>query len=275
MNSLALTIALPLLAAFLTPSVSRLSRTLGLALGPLALLGSLILILQLASAETGTGSGTGTGFSVTPFSMAPFSMTLGGFSPPFGINFYVDELALLFAGLVQLVTLVLWPWKDESVKDDAASSATEDATQNRARQLALTLLLAAAATGLSLSGDLFNIYVFYELLSVATFGLVASGSRQSSSGATFTAAFHYLAVSGLGSVLALTGITLIYSSTGTLNLAQLSLLAPEFLADNKGLAAFALILLGVGVKAELFPVNTWSPRSIPPHRGASRPCWPG
>ncbi len=223
MNLIVLTIALPFLAAFLLPPIGRVLEPLGRTLGPLVLIGSLWLVLDAWQASGGV----------------PYTVTVGGFLPPMGITLYVDRLALLFTLLVALATLLLWPWQR------AADS----------RECALTLLLAGAASGLALSGDLFNIYVFYELVSVASFGLVAV-RRQ---GAAFVATLRYLVISGLGTVLALTGIALIYGQTGTLNLAQLSQLAPELLSGPVGLTAFLLMLLGFGVKGELFPVNTWVP----------------
>jgi len=90
---------------------------------------------------------------------------------------------------------------------------------------------------------------------VASYGL-AAGSRTA---AAQVATFRYVILGSLGSLLALIGITLIYFRTGTLNLAHLADLAPQTLHDPLGLAAFFLILLGLGVKAELFLVNTWAP----------------
>lgn len=233
MNAIALGVALPLLAAFLTPSLHRLSRLAAYLLGPITLVALLVVIAKVAFDDGGT-----------PFSMTPFSIALGGFAPPLGINFYVDGVALLFAALIAIMALLLWPW-----------SLPESSSAERPRQYALTLLLIAASTGLCLSGDLFNIYVFYELLSVASFGLVAAkGSRSS-----LNAAFRYLVLSAFGTVMMLTGIALIYSAAGTLNLAQLAEIASTALNDKQALAAFALILLGIGVKAELFPVNQWVP----------------
>ncbi len=117
------------------------------------------------------------------------------------------------------------------------------------------LLLAAAATGLAMSGDLFNIYVFYELTAVATFGLVALKGTPAAQIATVRS----LLLSAFGSVLVLLGIAILYTQTGTLNLAQIGQLAPAALQGPAGLAAFAFMLIGFGVKAELFPVNTWVP----------------
>ncbi|MCB1736158.1 MAG: NADH-quinone oxidoreductase subunit J [Gammaproteobacteria bacterium] len=224
MNAIVLPVVLPLLAAFLLPSLARIWSSAARVLGPVLMLVSLCVLW------------TTWGEHPTPFVVA-----LGGFQPPMGIAFHVDSVAMLFAFLVAGGALLMWPaWTDDDTMP---------------RLAALTLLLVAAATGLALSGDLFNVYVFYELLSVASFGLVSARRT----GAAFAAGFRYLVISGFGSVLALLGIALIYLRTGTLNIAHLGQLAPESLADPFGLAAFALLLLGFGVKAELFPVNTWVP----------------
>ncbi|MGA7180834.1 MAG: proton-conducting transporter membrane subunit [Thiobacillaceae bacterium] len=225
MNALALPVALPLLAAFLMRPASLVSGSLARWLGPLVLVlcaGLLGYIALLAQGQ-------------------PVSAAIGGYAAPLGIVFYADRLALLFALAVPLFALLLWPREGMRSGGD--------------RVAALMLLLAGAGTGLAISGDLFNLFVFYELLSVASFGLVAA----SGTARAWAATVRYLLISGFASVLALIGITLVYAQTGTLNLAQLSELAPERLANPLGLAAFACLLIGFGVKAELFPVNAWVP----------------
>ncbi|MCU7804550.1 MAG: NADH-quinone oxidoreductase subunit J [Candidatus Thiodiazotropha sp. (ex Lucinoma borealis)] len=221
---LVLTIALPLLGAFLLPIIMRSSLAMGVWIGPVILgYGCWILAnLWLHGNEQ------------------PFSIAIGGFVPPLGINLYVDAMALLFAFATQLLGLIFWPFRLD---------------QDAPKRQALMLLLVASSTGLALSGDLFNLYVFYELVAVSTFGLIAA----SSSSAAYVATIRYLILSGIGSVLTLFGIALIYAQTGTLNLAHLAQLAPDQLNNDLGLAAFLAILIGIGVKAELFPVNTWVP----------------
>ncbi|MES9925791.1 MAG: proton-conducting transporter membrane subunit [Candidatus Thiodiazotropha endolucinida] len=221
---LVLTIALPLLGAFLLPILMRSSIAIALWSGPAILIYGCWTIADIWLQG----------------STQPVSIAIGGFAPPLGINLYIDSLALLFAFAVQLLGLIFWPF-------------TLD--QDSARRQALMLLLVAASTGLALSGDLFNLYVFYELAAVATFGLASA----SGSSAAYVATLRYLILSGIGSVLTLFGIALIYSKTGTLNLAHLAQLAPAQLNDELGLTAFLSILIGIGVKAELFPVNTWVP----------------
>ncbi len=220
-----LMVVLPLLSAFLLPIVARGSARAGRLFGPLVLaLNCVIGLLAWSAVAEQTQV-----------------IALGGFQPPLGIAFYIDRLALLFAIAVSLGVLLLWP---DAGEDEAAQ-----------RENTLTLVLVASATGLALSGDLFNIYVFYELTAVASYGLAAARRT----GAAYAATLRYVVISSFGAALMLIGIALVYLATGTLNLAQLAQLAPDTLDGPLGLAAFVFILIGAGVKAELFPVNTWVP----------------
>ncbi len=220
---LPLLIVVPLLVAFLLqPLAGRAQSSSALLswVGPLLMVLSLLYTLPLGD----------------QVSEQPLSLVMGGFVAPMGINLYLDGLSWLLLVALQLGLLLLWPHGKP------------------VREQALMLLLAASSTGMALSGDLFNLYVFYELLAVATFGLVAAGESRAST----LVSFRYLLLSGLGSVLALSGIALVYSHTGTLNLAHLAQLVYSESAQLP-LAAFLLMLLGFGVKAELFAVNSWVP----------------
>ena len=223
MSKVVLLIVLPLLTAFLLPVIDRFSPLAGRWVGPAVLLLTSAIGVSLWG-ELANGA---------------LAIEIGGFRPPLGITLYVDQLALLLALAVTLGTLLLWPGGGE----------------DRLRQSTLALLLAGSGSGLALSGDLFNIYVFYELVAVVSYGLIASRGTA----AVFAATTRYLIISSFGAAMALAGIALVYQATGTLNLAHLAQLAPEKLNNLQGLAAFVLLLVGFGVKAELFPVNAWVP----------------
>ena len=219
MNAIWLVI-LPILGAFLLPLIYRQNTRVGTWIGPFILGLSLILAFGLWGDIAANGVQT---------------ILMGGFPAPVGIVFYVDHLALLFVIMLVLGTLVLWLGKEKG----------------NIQEETLLLLIVAGGSGLVLSGDLFNIYVFYEIVAVASYGLAASRG-------SYAASLRFLILGALGSSLLLLGIALIYAITGTLNLAHLAT-HPEILQGTVGLTAFALILIGLGVKAELFPVNTWVP----------------
>lgn len=224
MKAIILLIVLPLLTAFVLPILHRQFRTLAYWAGPVTLLITVML-----------------GLAAWPqIAQQPYSLAVGGFQPPLGITLYIDRLALLFTLAVHIGSLILWVAWDDRI----------DAIRRRV----LLLILAGAGSGLVLSGDLFNIYVFYELLAVASYGLVIRPANR----ASYIAAIRYLLIGGLGAALILIGIALIYAQTGTLNLAQLSQSSARL--DNvAGQVAFIMLLVGFGVKAEMFAVNIWVP----------------
>ncbi|MCB2099768.1 MAG: hypothetical protein KDE22_02780, partial [Rhodobacterales bacterium] len=219
-----LPVALPLLVAFLLPLVGRLSEGLARLVAQLTTLAVAVIALALWPLVAENGA---------------LVSAMGGFAAPIGIVFYADKLALLFVVALAIGLLLFRPRREH------------DGTKVQT----LLLLLLAGGSGLVLSGDLFNIFVFYEITAVATYGLGASGNT----GAGYGASLRYLLLSALGSAFALLGIALVYAAAGTLNLADLSQLAGERLTGPVGLTAFVLMVLGFGVKAELFPVNTWVP----------------
>lgn len=217
-----LVVILPLMAAFIYQPLQRINAIIARYFALLVVLVNIGMGLALWQAVTQRG---------------PQTEYLGGFLAPLGIVFYADLFSILLVMLISAMSLLLWP----RGQCDAV------------REPVLALVLMAGSCGLALSADLFNLFVFYELVAVACYGLAASRGT----GASHAAALRFMIISATGSALALLGIALIYTLTGTLNLAQLSQLAPEFLSGPVGLAAFTLMLIGFGVKAELFPVNVW------------------
>lgn len=218
-----LLIVVPLLAAFLLASIGRASVLLARIAGPVVLVASVVMAGQLWLLVQRTGT---------------VVVAVGGFPAPLGIVLHADPLGVIFTLATALMALLLWP-----------------RGSLRVREQTLTLLLVAAGSGMALSGDLFNLYVFYEIVAVACYGLAAGRDR----GLAYVAAVRYLILGAVGSALALIGIGLLYRATGTLNLAHMAALAPGTLDGPLGLAAFTLLVIGFGVKAELFPVNTWVP----------------
>ena len=226
MNQLALLVALPLITAFLLPVINRVSTFAARWTGP--------LVLVITSAI---------GISFWPqLGDSAVAIELGGFRPPLGITLYADKMALLFALATSIGTLLLWPSRGE----------------DKLRQSTLALILAGSGSGLALSGDLFNIYVFYELVAVVSYGLIAARSTAGS----FAATVRYLIVSSFGAALALTGIALVYQATGTLNLQDLAARLPAEAGHRSVNVAFAFLTVGVGIKLALFPLHQWLPTKV-------------
>ncbi len=118
---------------------------------------------------------------------------------------------------------------------------------------ALFLLMVGSIIGLSMSADLFNLWVWFELMAISTYTLVAFYRNLKGS---LEAGVKYLVQSALGSVLVLLGIAIVFGQTGTLDLQHLQSIAQP----TPGLlAAGVLFLVGFGIKAALVPLHTWLP----------------
>jgi proton-translocating NADH-quinone oxidoreductase chain N len=154
----------------------------------------------------------------------------------------VDGISLLLAALaLTLCTLVL------------LFSATYMAGEtNEEKYYALLVALIGAMIGLACAADLFNLWVWFELMAVSSYLLVAFYSRQP---ASLEAGVKYLVQSTAGSVLVLVGIALVMLQTGTLDLDMIRAAQPS----PTLLAAGALFVVGFGVKAAIVPFHTWLP----------------
>ena len=129
----------------------------------------------------------------------------------------------------------------------------------QSKYLSLFMLLVTGMNGLVLSGDIFNLFVFLEIASLASYALVGFGGEHEE----LEAAFKYTVLGNVGSTLILLGIALVYGNTGALNMAYVSR-AIQQTGVNTGLAfALALFVVGFGLKAALVPFHAWLPDAHP------------
>lgn len=179
---------------------------------------------------------------------------LGDWPAPWGIVLVADRLA---AWMVLVTTLLALPALV------AASGGLDD--QGRHFHVLFQMQLFGLA-GAFLTGDLFNLFVFFEVLLIASYGLVLHGG-----GAVRTrAGLHYVVLNLVGSAVFLLGAGLIYAAMGSLNLADLAAKAATLDPDQLGLARAGglLLLLVFGLKAALLPLQLWLP---PAYAGTSAP----
>ncbi|MGB1557946.1 MAG: proton-conducting transporter membrane subunit [Oceanococcaceae bacterium] len=120
---------------------------------------------------------------------------------------------------------------------------------------ALFLLCLAGLNGILSTGDAFNVFVFLEISSLTTYGLVASGRAPGSA----LGAFQYLILGTLGGSFVLLGIGLWFQSTGSLNMADIALRLPQSAYPAVGIAGTVLLLLGFSLKGASFPLHQWLP----------------
>jgi multicomponent K+:H+ antiporter subunit D len=180
---------------------------------------------------------------------------LGHWPAPFGIVLVADRLAAVMVALVAVLGL--------------AAFVFSLARWHRAgaRFPALLQFQLMGLNGAFLTGDLFNLFVFFELLLAASYGLALHGSGA----ARVRAGLHYLVINLAASLLFLVGVSLIYGVTGTLNMAQLAQRIPEVAAADRVLVDAGAAILGIAflAKAAVWPLGFWLP---PAYAAASAPA---
>jgi multicomponent Na+:H+ antiporter subunit D len=182
----------------------------------------------------------------------PLVVAVGGWAAPIGITLVADQLAALMLVVSSAVTLCVLVY---SIGQGMADGHEETPLSVYHPTY---LILTAGVTNAFLSGDLFNLYVGFEILLVASYVLLTIGSTET----RIRAGTTYVVVSLLSSLIFLTAIGLVYASTGTLNLAHL-VERLDALPDNLRLLLQAMLLLAFGIKAAVFPLSAWLPDSYP------------
>ena len=179
---------------------------------------------------------------------------LGGWAPPVGIEYVLDPLSAFLAATISLVGLLIAVYPPRTAFGC-------DPEQGQPLH-ALVLLLLTGLMGVVLSGDLFHLFVFIEIYALATYPLVALGGDRG-----VLASLRYLLLGTVASGLYLLGVGFVYFSTGTLNMADASVLLAGLADDPATLGALALIVIGLALKMALFPLHVWLPdahASAPP-----------
>ena len=173
--------------------------------------------------------------------------SFGNWPPPIGIEYRVDSVNALLAVLIAWMGVIILPW--------ARLSVNREVPERQGPFYALFLLALAGLMGIVLTGDAFNVFVFLEISSLSTYALIAHGRKR----AALLSSFRYLIMGTLGATFYLIGVGLLYIMTGTLNMADLAERVPDVADTNAVRAAFAFIVIGLGLKLALFPLHRWLP----------------
>ncbi|MCP4895526.1 MAG: monovalent cation/H+ antiporter subunit D family protein [bacterium] len=174
----------------------------------------------------------------------------GGFLPPWGIELHIDSFNALVLMIVTGIAAL--------VMSSAPQSLVREVPEDRHFLIyAAYLLCMTGLAGMTVTGDLFNIFVFLEISSLSSYALISQGSRRRA----LTSSIQYLVMGTIGGTLFLLGVGLLYMVTGTLNIvdmaAQLSQLGP----NRTVLVALACIGVGTSIKLALFPLHIWLPNA--------------
>ena len=221
----------PLVGALVVPLVARVSTSASRALTVLATLSSLACALAALRAVL-VGD--------------DWHYHLGGWAPPWGIEYVVDPLgggmAVVVALLAALVAIYAGPHLRVYTSQRGAAFDS------------LFLLLTSGLLGITLTGDLFNLYVFLEISSLAAYALLASGGERA-----VVATFRYLLVGTIAATFYLLGLGYLYALTGTLNMADLAVRLAEVPPGSAMTVGVVLIVVGLAVKMAVFPLHGWMP----------------
>jgi len=177
---------------------------------------------------------------------------VGGWDAPYGISLVVDRLSalLLTVSASVLLIVLLFSIGQGLAADDGEAPVTIF--------YPTYLVLAAGVLDSFIAGDLFNLYVAFEMLLVASYVLITLGGSEQRVRAGTT----YIVTSLIASAIFLSAIGLVYGATGTVNIAQISERMAA-LPDHVQLLIHTMLLIGFGIKAAVFPLAFWLPDSYP------------
>ena len=180
----------------------------------------------------------------------PISYAMGGWRPPWGIELAIDPLGsfvlVIVAGIGAVVSLYS--------KTSVAAEVPED---RHYLYYTMYLLAQCGLLGMTVTGDVFNIFVFLEISSLSTYVLIALGKDRRA----LSASFRYLILGTVGATFYVIGIGLLYMATSTLNIADLASLLPT-VSDSRTIeAALAFLTVGLCLKVALFPLHVWLPNA--------------
>ena len=180
------------------------------------------------------------------------TVQMGGWDAPIGITFVADRLSgiMLFVSAIVLLC-VMWFAISQGIRDGNENDPVEVF-------LPVYMLLSMGVNLSFLAGDLFNLYVGFEIFLVASYILLTMGASPQ----RVRAGISYVMVSMASSMVFLFALGLVYASVGTVNMAQAGIRFEE-IPDGTRTAIFATLLVAFGIKAAVFPLDAWLPDSYP------------
>jgi len=226
-------VIIPLGGAFLIPILAKYRQ--GLAQLTANLCAGLLLFFSLCSI-----SWLKTGIKI---------YYIGGWRPPFGICMVLDGLTVLMLLVVNLIGALALVYSIDYIKKYTSTYL----------YYTLFCLLLAGLNGIVISGDLFNLFVFLEITSIASYSLIAFGAEAEE----LEAAFKYLVLGSVADTLILLAIGMLLGSVSTLNMADISRSLSNSTSVNLIKYSTALFIIGFGLKTALVPLHAWLPDAHP------------
>lgn len=175
------------------------------------------------------------------------TMQIGNWPAPFGITMAADHLSAILVAVTGILGLAVTAYSRSEIKAELLEAGYQP----------LLHILTGGVCGAFLTGDLFNLYVWFEVMLMASFGLLVLGREKSQ----LDGGVKYVMINLFSTLLFITGIGLLYGMTGTLNMADLHIAVQQ--VENRGLlgAVAAVFMTAFGIKAGMFPLFFWLPVS--------------
>jgi multicomponent Na+:H+ antiporter subunit D len=171
---------------------------------------------------------------------------LGGWAPPVGIEYVLDVLSAFMSTVVTLVGTLVLLYSRRTI--------LQEVPERFVPMYALAMLLLAGLTGIIVTADLFNLFVFLEIASLSAYALMAVGDERAP-----VASFRYLILGSIAGSFYVLGVGFLYFSTGSLNMADVAQRLPRLYDSRAIVAAATLIFIALGLKMALFPLHLWLP----------------
>lgn len=176
--------------------------------------------------------------------------TFGGHEARYGIEFIIDPFSALFTTIIAGLATIIYIY--------SSGDATEGIEKTEyGRYYVLLFILLMSMFGILYTNDLFNTYVFIEILSITTCAIISIKKKKD----TYTAAFRYVMMNELGSLSYLFGVALIYMATGFTNITLIkeTMQSAYALYPVNIIIALSFMIIGLGIKAAIFPFHIWLP----------------
>mgnify|MGYP001093541474 CR=1 FL=1 len=180
----------------------------------------------------------------------PEKYWFGGFEPPYGIEYVVDSINAIILFIISLVFIFSVIYSKKSLEEEV---------ENKRLTLMYTMinLYYTGILGITITGDIFNLYVFIEITSLSAYTLIAMGKNKKA----LMASYNYLILGTIGATFILIGIGYIFMATGSLNMYDIKLRLPAVYSSKMVRTGFAFLTLGLCLKLALFPLHTWLPNA--------------
>lgn len=175
---------------------------------------------------------------------------IGGWAAPWGIEYVLDKVGAFVLVIVSAIGSLVMTYARRSVEQEIPAERIY-------LFYTMFLLCLTGLLGITITGDVFNLFVFLEISSLSSYVMISLGRDRRA----LTAAYRYLIMGTIGATFYIIGVGLMYMMTGTLNMADLATLMPA-IADTRVIqAALAFLTVGICLKLALFPLHLWLPNA--------------